>query len=1375
MTETTQQIIQALTNALQNLQTTPNSPNLHFEQYNENEEPFNNYIKRLENYLALRSLTDATKKRQVLINCIGAKYYQLLSNLTAPEEPDAKTYDELVVLLKNHLSPKPNEITEQHKFLLRLQHEGESISNYMAELKKLSAYCNFTCEACKKSTLSTHLRSQFIRGLRDSDIKERLLRETLTTMTLDKAFEYALSMETSRAETRNMLNIHQVHAKNSSVQSTRSNAKMNVSKRFTPKDKKTICYRCGKHDHIANKCRAENLFCKKCRCSGHVISVCMKSKSRETNLLEVYEDFEDEDDKQQSDDEPYELNVLNLAPNSNKNPASKVETRGGKYYITLQVNDKTLAMEFDTGAAISVMNYGTFISLWPKAKITPTKVILKTYNNTTFPAYGKSQVQVGYNGRKVMCDLYIVKEPYSTLLGREWVQALNILQINALNIFTENKDIVNLKKQIFENHSEVFQSKIGTIPNVKGMLKLREGSSPIFVKPRQVPYAIRPLIEDEITRLENDGIIEKVEHSDWGTPVVPVIKADKSIRLCADFKVTLNKLIVNDKYPIPKIEELYQKLKYGEYYCTFDIYKAYLHLSMTEESALLQTISTTKGLYKVNRLMFGVKTAPNIWQRFMDQHIINDLEGTACFFDDIIVMGRNLEETLKRCNCLLEKLHKFNLHLNKSKCRLFEKSVIYLGHKIDKNGLHKTPDKVHAISEMKPPKDSSQLRQFLGMVNYYHKFIPELSTKLHPLYKLLRKDQRFEWLPDCQHAFEVLKKEIVSENVLVPFDENLPLILATDASPVGLSAILSHSTNQGEKPIAFASRSLSRAETNYSQLDKEATAIFWGLHKFFDYCYGRDFTLITDNKPLTSIFSPEKNLPLLTAQRLLHYALFLRGFKYNIRYKNTKEHTNADYLSRFPIENQISEHQTKEVYQLWEDVLPVTKTEILKEMKRDKELSLLFIQLQTGGSLKNSPYSGMESDLMLQDGCIFRGIRILIPSTLRLKVLQELHTAHIGITKMKAMARSYCYWPGIDRDIEEMVKSCRDCAKVLTEPSKANNHPWDIPAQPWQRIHIDFAGPFMEHFFLVIVDAKTKWLEVFPMKRITSSFTIRALREVFARFGLPNTLVSDNGTNFTSKEFSDFLISNGIKHKLSSPAHPATNGQAERFVRILKDGLRSSVNDPGDLHTKLHRLLLQYRKTPSTTTGKSPAESMLKFNFRTRLDLLKSAAPHEGEMERSFECKRSFTVGDLVQVRYYQNKEVKWKFGKISKREGLLHYLVDVDGTCYRRHIDQIRSTLVEGNNTYKPLSVSLEQQPAMTAAAIQEELGKENNLATMNESLTNVKTTVDVGGETKITVEKSDCDAAANNKGEERQEQTTEIRRSERVRRPVIRYQSIM
>lgn len=956
------------------------------------------------------------------------------------------------------------------------------------------------------------------------------------------------------------------------------------------------------------------------------------------------------------------------------------------------------------------------------------------------------------------------------------------VDIKSINTNTNVKvNLSKLENDIFTQYADVFTNTIGTIPNIKGKLKLREGVSPIYIKPRPVPYAIRHLIEDEIEKLEKSGTLEKVEHSDWGTPIVPILKSENEIRLCADYKVTLNRTIFEDKYPIPRIEDMMRNFDNSEYYCVFDVHKAYLHMAMDEESSLLQTISTHKGLYKVRKLMFGVKTAPNIWQRFMDENITNDLTGTQCFFDDIIVAGRTLPETIQRVHALLNKLRKFNLHLNKNKCKLFRESVTYLGYTISKAGLQKNADKTKAIANIQRPKDVTELRQFIGMVTFYNNFIPNMAARLNPLYNLLHDDVQFEWDKKCQQSFEDIKAELQSDKVLMPYDEKLPLILATDASPFGISAILSHKTSVGERPIAYASRTLSKSESNYSQLHKEATAIYWALFKFFSYCYGRDFTLITDNKPLSLIFSPDKSFPVLTAQRLLGYAQFLSGFKYKIEHRSAKDHMNVDFLSRHPVvdTNQPCDKEEVAVNQLTE-FLPITHGTISKALRRDNTLCDLYNRLQTGGSLDGTPFKGQDAELMIQDGCIFKGIRIIIPVELRKLMLDELHTAHIGIVKMKALARSYCYWIGMDHDIEVMVKSCRDCARVAKEPAKAPIHTWDLPAMPWQRIHVDFAGPFMENYFMVVVDARTKWLEVVPMKSITSYFTIRSLREIFARFGIPSVVVIDNGSNFTSGEFQDFLKSNGITHKRTAPAHASTNGQAERSVQSLKFSLRSAINDSGDLHVKLQRFLMQYRKLPNESTGKSPAEQMLKFNLRSRIDLIKpmDKVINYNNNNQSIRSIREYRSGDRVQIRHYQNKMCKWKFGKIIEKVGLLHYLIDIDGQVQRRHIDQIRSTLVEGNTDgyHVLIPVGTENPVPMIDAA-----GGDNNpeiIEQQNDDLTSMTTnqTPNVLHETTAsssndlnqqTIDTTSCNTSSSNCKKKVTPSSTVVRRSSRIRRP--------
>ncbi|UYV73223.1 K02A2.6-like [Cordylochernes scorpioides] len=290
----------------------------------------------------------------------------------------------------------------------------------------------------------------------------------------------------------------------------------------------------------------------------------------------------------------------------------------------------------------------------------------------------------------------------------------------------------------------------------------------------------------------------------------------------------------------------------------------------------------------MNRLSFGIKTAPAEFNRVIDR-ILQGLNKTISYFDDILVHGRSKQECRKNIFACLERLCACDLHLNKNKCFYFQTKIEYLGHVIENNKISKSPSKVKAIIDMPQPKNITNLRRFLGMITYYSRFLPDVSTITYPLRRLLKKDKMLFWSAQCQAAFIKLKNEVASERVLIPFDTNLPVTLTTDASPVGIAAVLSHGINKVEHPIAFASRSLTDAEQNYSQLDREALAIVFGVDHFFDYLFGHKFTLITDNQPLTRIFHPKSKFPKKTSARLLRYASFLAGFDYVVSFKKGTE------------------------------------------------------------------------------------------------------------------------------------------------------------------------------------------------------------------------------------------------------------------------------------------------------------------------------------------------------------------------------------------------------------------------------------------------------------------------------------------------------
>ncbi|KAJ0022363.1 hypothetical protein NQD34_009853 [Periophthalmus magnuspinnatus] len=325
------------------------------------------------------------------------------------------------------------------------------------------------------------------------------------------------------------------------------------------------------------------------------------------------------------------------------------------------------------------------------------------------------------------------------------------------------------------------------------------------------------------------------------------------------------------------------------------------------------------------------------------------------------------------------------------------------------------------------------------------------------------------------------------------------------------------------------------------------------------------------------------------------------------------------------------------------------------------------------------PFIDRRWELSVQSGCLLWGRRVIIPQSLRAKMLEQLHAGHSGIVKMKEMARSYFWWPGLDKQIENMAKSCSSCQKTRNNPPAAPLHPWDFPQDPWYRIHIDFAGPFEDRMFLIAVDAHSKWPEVAIMKSTTSEKTVEELGEMFSRFGAPVQLISDNGPQLVSKEMSDFLQANGVQHIKSAPYHPATNGLAERFVQTLKHALKASQGQ-GTLHQRLHEFLLKYRTSSHSTTKASPASLMFNRELRTSLDLLKpptvkdivQADQRKQVKYRDIHAKdRVFVPGDSVLARNYQSK-VKWAPATVIAQTGPVSYTVQTADGVWRRHVDQL-------------------------------------------------------------------------------------------------------
>ena len=736
-----------------------------------------------------------------------------------------------------------------------------------------------------------------------------------------KAVELALSIETAAQSMRELRSKPETGLSSQSApQEVHKTCTPNaVPSQGGPKTPPT-CYRCGLKGHIITKCRvSQDVVCHHCKKRGHLQRVC-KSRNKP--------------DQQKT---KHQTKTVDLVPQDDKEEEGDVETilchvkspgvvNTPPILVSVKLDNCLVNMEVDTGASLTLMSETTFSGLWPGRSLQPSQVKLQSYLKEPIPVVGCCCVNVDYSGQTCELPLVIVAGSGPTLLGRDWLCKIQLdwRQIHRVQAAS--------LQSVLARYPGVFQDGLGTLRGFKAKIYVDPSATPRFHPACSVPYALRDRVDKELQRLQEEGTLEPVEFAEWGAPIVAVLKRDgNSIRICGDFSITVNPVSKLDRYPIPRVEDLFARLNKGKYFSKLDLSQAYQQVPLDEDSKQYVVINTQRGLFRYTRLPFGISSAPGIFQRVIES-LLQGIEGVVVYLDDILITGSSEDTHLKTLDEVLNRLDEAGLRVKQAKCEFFKPSVTYLGHRIDANGLQPLLDRVQAIKEAPTPTSVTELKSYLGMLTYYSKFLPNLSSTLHPLHLLLRKDVKWEWGVAQARAFAASKELLTSDKCLTHFDSSLKLTLACDASAYGLGAVLSHKMPDGsERPIAYSSRTLNAAERHYSQLEKEGLACIFGIKRFHDYVFGHSFELVTDHKPLLGLLKEDRATSQQASSRIKRWSLFLSNYEYSLVFRNTSAHANADALSRLPLPGQsVKEREDPELVLLSEHLVesPVTAQDI---------------------------------------------------------------------------------------------------------------------------------------------------------------------------------------------------------------------------------------------------------------------------------------------------------------------------------------------------------------------------------------------------------------------------------------------------------------
>ncbi|KAE8745059.1 hypothetical protein FOCC_FOCC008310 [Frankliniella occidentalis] len=899
----------------------------------------------------------------------------------------------------------PQDVYEEIRDNLELKGHGNyTTDDSRAELQSLAENLGFGWFS------SLLVKYQWKRGIRDKTVQERLYADA--NISLEAALKLVNAAESSKARINSLQPPVDVHAMHYTRRKTVPPQQVLAPKpppKPTPAPLSTtsqvFCFRCGEPGHTTKQCprKYKDCVCSFCSKVGHLVKACKEKK------------------KTKKKEKPNQMNSLNFNSTGPQFGQSAEGLQQPFYPYSFSIQGAPF-LDISGG-------HSDLFSMSADRQVDPIYINLTINGKEVMWEIHQATVEVSFRGKLFHLPIMITPDQLGdapNLFGRNWIAALY------------GEDFLEKMYQGL-NLSIIIPGRYHLPYLLKWKKRLMPSLDPCGVEPTEVS---------------------------WATALVPVPKKNGEIRLCADYKSTINPVLQPDTYTSPTVNEILAMASGCTVFAELDAKEAYLQIPLSQETSMLMVVKTKQGLFRPTTLQFGVKVAPGIFQRTMDG-LLGKLKGVMVYQDNIYIFSSSFQQHEN-----LEKLSKAGIRLNSPKCTWAASSICVLGYRIDKAGVHPTDEKIKAVADLAPPGNVQQLQFILGTIVFNSRFFKDHTNILEPLYRLLDKGRKWEWTKIHQKALDKVKSILTSKPMLVHYSLQHPIVLICDASMVGVGAVLKHlivnaDGSVSEFPVCYASRTMTPVERRYSQLDREALSLIFGVTHFHQYLYGRHFTLCTDHKPLVEIFKPGAPLPDHLSPRMVRWALKLGSLDLDLKYRPGKSMASADMLSRNPVSVAfVEDFEPVCIFLL--DVkspnYPLTSKDIALATKQDPTLSQVFQWIHRGWPDKSpseefKPYFRNTEAFSLLNDCILYDDRVVVPERLQAQALQLIHSDHFGVCYSKAMARSLVWWPGLDKEIAALVASCVICRKTAHRPPQSATSVWPLPTKPWERLHVDYAGP----------------------------------------------------------------------------------------------------------------------------------------------------------------------------------------------------------------------------------------------------------------------------------------------------------------------------